>query len=115
MAILIETRPDVTEREQIWHMKEQLEAYLNAYEGFTLEDIDRLIKSGAVTSGGSSGGGGGGGGGTVTSYLNLSDKPSIEGVVLQGNRDLEDLNILGLTNTEIENLLNSNDINIEEE
>lgn len=49
--------------------------------------------------------GGGGGSGGVTSYNDLTDKPSIEGVTLIGDKTHEDLNLQRITNTEIEDLL----------
>lgn len=38
-------------------------------------------------------------------YEELSGKPSINGVELQGNKSLEDLNVKHMTNLEIENIL----------
>lgn len=39
-------------------------------------------------------------------YKELYNKPSIEGVELVNNKTFEDLGVTGLTNLEIENLLN---------
>lgn len=44
--------------------------------------------------------------GYTRNYNNLSYKPSINGVKLIGNKDMEDLGVCGLTNLEIENLIN---------
>ena len=44
---------------------------------------------------------------STISYENLTDKPSIEGTVLSGDKSFEDLDLLSLTNTEIEDLINS--------
>lgn len=41
----------------------------------------------------------------LSDYDNLTNKPQIEGVTLQGNKTYEELNMCRLTNTEIENLL----------
>lgn len=49
-------------------------------------------------------GNGGGGGSSVTSYNELTDKPSIEGVTLAGNKTYDELNLVSITNTEIEAL-----------
>lgn len=46
----------------------------------------------------------GGGSGGVTSYNDLTDKPSIEGVTLIGDKTHEDLNLSGLTNEEIDEI-----------
>lgn len=111
MAVLLDIRPDASQKEQIRSLRDQLETYLNGLDSITQEEIDALIAnaagSGTVIYRRS--GGGSGGGGTVSSYLSLSDKPRIEGVILQGDKTFEDLNLLGLTNTEIENLLSSSD------
>ena len=113
MAILLEVRPDAPEREQIRSLREQLEVYLNGLESITQEDIDNIIGSFiGVGTGGRSGGRSSWSGGGITTYLGLSDKPRIEGVILQGNKSLEDLNLQRLTNTEIEDLL-SNDLIVE--
>lgn len=44
---------------------------------------------------------------STISYENLTDKPSIEGTVLSGDKSFEDLDLLSLSNTEIEDLINS--------
>ena len=41
----------------------------------------------------------------VGNYNDLYNKPKIEGVVLEGDQTYEDLNLRGLTNLEIEELL----------
>lgn len=41
----------------------------------------------------------------VTNYNFLSNKPSIEGVTLQNNKTLSDLNLNSLTNREIDDIL----------
>lgn len=46
----------------------------------------------------------GGGGASITSYLDLTDKPSIEGVTLEGDKSYEELNLNAITNAEIEAL-----------
>lgn len=43
----------------------------------------------------------------TTIYSELSDKPQIEGVTLSGNKSFSDLNLVSLTNQEIEDLINS--------
>lgn len=45
---------------------------------------------------------GGGGGGVPSSYNDLTDKPSIEGVALSGNKTFPELNLDVLSNSEIE-------------
>lgn len=58
---------------------------------------------------------GGGGGGGTTNYSELSNKPQINGVTLDGNKTSEDLNIGGgggLTLTDITNDITSNFIDI---
>lgn len=45
-----------------------------------------------------------GGSGGVTSYNDLTDKPSIEGVTLIGNKSYGELNLISITNAEIEAL-----------
>jgi len=47
MSVMIEVRPDVTEREQIWHMKEQLEVYLNTIES-RLKSMDDIYPVGSI-------------------------------------------------------------------
>lgn len=115
MAILLEVRPDAPEREQIRSLREQLEVYLNGLESITQEEIDQLVAS--LSSGYARTGGGrspwSGGGGGISTYLGLSDKPRIEGVILQGNKTFEELNLQRMTNSEIEDLL-SNDFTVEE-
>lgn len=44
------------------------------------------------------------GGGGVSSYNDLTDKPSIEGVVLSGDKLFPQLNLDVLTNTDIESI-----------
>lgn len=46
-----------------------------------------------------------GSGGAATSYLALTNKPSIEGVTLIGNKTFDDLTLTSITNTEIEELV----------
>lgn len=41
----------------------------------------------------------------TTNYEELSDKPQIEGVVLSGDKTFAQLNLIGLTNEEIEAML----------
>lgn len=60
-------------------------------------------KTAKTYSGGGSSGGGGGSGGT-TDYNDLTNKPQIEGVTLSGDKSYDALNLLSLTNTEIENI-----------
>lgn len=91
MAVLLQLRPDMAERDQISHLKEQLEVYLNSQE----RDILALLGEGR----------GQGSAGGATSYEQLTGLPSIEGVTLRGNKTYEDLNLKGLTNLEIEALL----------
>jgi len=43
--------------------------------------------------------------GTVTNYNNLTNKPSIEGVTLEGNKTFEELNLENITNSELESML----------
>lgn len=43
----------------------------------------------------------------TTIYTELTDKPSINDVVLENNKNLPDLNVNSLTNIEIENIINS--------
>lgn len=50
---------------------------------------------------------GGGGSGVPSSYNDLTDKPSIEGVTLIGNKAFPELNLDVLSNAEIEALLNN--------
>ena len=52
-----------------------------------------------------SGGGGGSGGGGTSDYTELSNKPQIEGITLEGNNTFEDLGLEALTNLQIEALL----------
>lgn len=47
MSVMIEVRPDVTEREQIWHMKEQLEVYLNTMES-RLKSMGEIYPVGSI-------------------------------------------------------------------
>lgn len=51
--------------------------------------------------------GGGGSGEGTNNYEDLTNKPKIEGKTLIGNKTLSDLNIKALTNTELEELINS--------
>ena len=44
--------------------------------------------------------------GGTTNYNDLRNKPMIEGVELVGDKTYEELNLSGLTNAEIEELLN---------
>ena len=41
----------------------------------------------------------------TTVYSELTDKPQIEGVTLDGNQTFEELNLAGLTNRELEEML----------
>ena len=41
----------------------------------------------------------------TTNYIDLDNKPKINGVELDGNRNFNELGLMQLTNTEIENLL----------
>ena len=50
------------------------------------------------------GSGGGGGEPSISSYNDLTDKPSIEGVTLTGNKTYDELNLISITNSEIEAL-----------
>lgn len=47
---------------------------------------------------------GGGGSGGTTNYTELTNKPQIEGVTLQGNKSFADLTLISLTNSEIEDI-----------
>lgn len=47
---------------------------------------------------------GGGGSGGVTSYEDLTDKPAIEGITLIGNKTYDQLNLLNITDGEIDEL-----------
>ena len=112
MAVLLEIRPDASQKEQIRSLRDQLEAYLNGLDSITREEIDSMIAS--LDGNGSSvyrrsGGGSGGGGGVVSNYLSLSNKPRIEGVILQGDKSFEDLQLQRITNAEIEELLSNAD------
>jgi len=74
----------------------------------TVSDGDRvmvLLKNRQATVTGNLTNQGGGGGGGVTSYVLLTDKPSIEGVVLQGDKTFEDLTLESITNFELEAML----------
>ena len=42
---------------------------------------------------------------SVNDYNDLRNKPSIEGVTLEGDKTFEELNLQSLTNTELENML----------
>ncbi len=41
----------------------------------------------------------------ATSYTDLTDKPSIEGVTLEGDKTFEELNLQGISNSELEEIL----------
>lgn len=43
--------------------------------------------------------------GGVTDYNRLSNKPSINGIVLEGDKSNEEINIGAITNSEIEEIL----------
>ena len=45
------------------------------------------------------------GGGTASNYNLLENQPQIEGVTLIGDKTFEELNLLRITNTEIEEML----------
>lgn len=62
----------------------------------TPEALLEYVKTLGTPSGGSS---------DVTSYNDLTDKPSIEGVELSGDKTYEELNLNRITNTEIEALI----------
>lgn len=47
------------------------------------------------------------GGGDAPSYNDLADKPSIEGIILSGNKTFPNLNLKVLTNTEIQNIFDN--------
>lgn len=116
MAVLLEIRPDASQKEQIRSLRDQLETYLNGLDSITQEEIDALITN--IEGDGSiayrRSGGGSGGGGIVSNYLSLSNKPRIEGIILQGDKTFEELNLQGLTNQEIEEMLTaSDDINVD--
>ncbi len=71
------------------------------------ESVQRALdeKSGSVTIIQHSGSGGGGGSGGTTDYEALSNKPSINSVMLIGNKTSEDLGIddmENITNSELE-------------
>lgn len=42
-----------------------------------------------------------------TDYNDLKNKPEINGITLEGNKNLEDLNVNRLSNIDIENIINS--------
>lgn len=98
MAVLLDIRPDASTKEQIRHLRDQLEIELNGME-------ERMGSTTVIVNPG-------GGGGSVSSYLQLSDKPQIEGVTLQGNKTYEELNLERLTNSDIEELLSNTDVNV---
>lgn len=103
MAIMLEVRPDVSEREQIYHLKEQLEVYLNAQEDITKKVINAT--KGEKGDPGPPGPKGDPGGGGTGSYNDLTDRPQIEGVTLVGDKSYEDLNLQPITNSEMEDML----------
>ena len=84
-----------------------LDRYESVDLGAVKQNIYQAVKRIATKtaqsySGGSSGGGGGSGG--TTDYNDLTNKPQIEGVTLSGDKSYDALNLLSLTNTEIENI-----------
>ena len=103
MAIMLEVRPDVSEREQIYHLKEQLELYLNAQEDIRQAVINAT--KGEKGDPGPPGPKGDPGGGGTGSYNDLTDRPQIEGVTLVGDKSYEDLNLQPITNSEMEDML----------
>lgn len=114
MAVLLEIRPDASPEEKLRYLRDQLETYLNGLESISRGDIDALIEGVGeiISSSGSGGGGGGGGSSSIISFLDLIDRPMIEGVRLEGNQTYEELNLRGLTNSEIETLLSNTDIDV---
>ena len=92
MAIMLEVRPDVSEREQIYHLKEQLEFYLNAQEDIRQAVINAT--KGEKGDPGPPGPKGDPGGGGTGSYSDLTDKPQIEGVTLEGNKTASNLGLV---------------------
>lgn len=113
MAVLLEIRPGASQEEKLIYLRDQIEMYLNSLESINRDEIDALIEA-VVTAGGSSNPSGGGGGGShsIASYLELLDKPSIEGVMLQGNQTFEQLNLSRLSNADIEEMLENSEMNI---
>ena len=65
-----------------------------------IEEVYALLNKRIQESGGSGGGG-------TSNYNSLSNKPVINGVTLTGNLSLEDLGIEEISNTEIEQIINS--------
>lgn len=63
---------------------------------------DKMLTAATATA--TSSGGGGGGGGT-RDYTYLENKPSIEMVTLEGNKNFEDLGLMVLTNVEIQRII----------
>lgn len=68
-------------------------------------DIQTILLATALSKAGSSGGGGG----TMTGdYADLTNKPKINNVILSGSLSLEDIGIKAITNSEIDEIIQSN-------
>ena len=108
MIIGYDRNPNATPENKVHTLAESVQMAFNIVptEPITRADLERLEGLAHVDGSHSSGGGGGGSGG-VTSYNDLTDKPMIEYVTLQGNRSFPDLNLNALTNTEIQDIFDN--------
>lgn len=62
--------------------------------------MGKIMKEGVPYTGGGSGSG-------TSNYLELSNKPQINGVTLVGNKSLADLGVVKITDNEIDDIINN--------
>lgn len=108
MIIDYDRDPNTPTENKIQSLSESVQMAFNVVptEPITEADLKKLEGVAYIGTSHGSGGGGGGSGG-VTSYNDLTDKPSIEYVTLEGNKTFPNLNLDVLTNTEIQDIFDN--------
>lgn len=102
MIIGYDRNPNAPIERKLQSLMESVQMALNE----AASDLDSVKKSIQNTSEESSSGGGDTPG-SATSYNELSDKPMIEGVTLQGAKSFPDLNLDVMTNAEILDIIDN--------
>lgn len=93
MIIDYDHNPGLTFDQKLQSLKESVQMALNEVGSVSATIIYRQ--------------GGGGGSGVTTNYNDLTNKPQIEGVTLQGDKMFPELNLDALTNTEIQSIFDN--------
>ena len=100
---------DLTKTDNIQNQITQNKIDLAKINTATPSDIDKVLKVKTVSNGKvTQWNFGEATSSAISSYFDLENKPSIEGIILEGDKTFEELNLQGITNSELENILRLN-------